>query len=414
MIMAEAPHILLVPHRFLPARGGVQTVFACAARALGARGVTATVLTTTGTSTGSLGWPGQAMLTPGDATVEGVHVVRLALRYPGRLHRTIRRAARRLLPESSAWPLRVKEMGPDIPDLASTVERLAPDLVVGAGIPFRHVFELRRITARLRIPYALLPCHHAAEPGVLDTRFGRDLVRSADALLALTQMEATTIASWGVAPERITVLPLGGDFADEPAVDAAAPAAAVLPRGPYALVLGRISPQKNVPLALLAFARVAGEFPDLKLVLAGGSTPWSKKELPGLVRTTCGAAADRVVVIPDFAPEAKRRLIEGAVALVHPSHEESFGIVFLEAWSCGRPVIGIRAGVIPEIVHDGETGLLVPRDDDAALAAALSRLAREPGTAQAMGLRGRERLRATRGWDGAAEVLCSLAGSPSE
>jgi len=72
-----------------------------------------------------------------------------------------------------------------------------------------------------------------------------------------------------------------------------------------------------------------------------------------------------------------------------PSQDDSFGIVLLEAWLHGRPVVGARAGGIPEVITDGQTGLLVPFGDAAALVDAISWLLDHPAEAAEMGAAGR-------------------------
>jgi glycosyltransferase involved in cell wall biosynthesis len=390
-------HVVLAPHRFLPARGGVQTVFACAARALARRGTRATVVTSNGTSTGSLGWPGSPLLPGGAARVADVDVVRLAIRHPSAVARTLRHWRRRLASGAEEWRQRSLQMGPDLPGLDRTIAELAPDVVVAAGVPFRHVFDLREIARRRRVPFALMPCLHADEPGAFATAFGRDLAKGADFVLALTPFEADAVAAWGVDRARVSVLPLGPDFPAESAPDASP---LVPPGAPYFLCLGRLTPQKNVPLVLAAFERVAAATSGVRLVVAGGSTDWSEANL---------RASERIVVAPDFDDAFKRPLLAGAAALVNPSHEESFGIVFAEAWAVARPVVGIRAGAVATIVEDGVTGLLAERGSAASLAEAMARILRDPAAAEAMGRRGAARIASSRGWDGAAETIEGLA-----
>jgi glycosyltransferase involved in cell wall biosynthesis len=77
---------------------------------------------------------------------------------------------------------------------------------------------------------------------------------------------------------------------------------------------------------------------------------------------------------------------------VHPSRWEGFGLVFLEAMAAGVPIIATRTSAIPEIVEDGETGLLVPVDDEDALSDALSLLLADPPLRKQMGMAGRRRL----------------------
>jgi glycosyltransferase involved in cell wall biosynthesis len=80
--------------------------------------------------------------------------------------------------------------------------------------------------------------------------------------------------------------------------------------------------------------------------------------------------------------------------VVLPSLAESFGFAALEGMALGRPVVASRAGGLPEVVADGETGLLVDVGDAPGLARALTALLRDPERAAQMGGRGRERARA--------------------
>ena len=75
-----------------------------------------------------------------------------------------------------------------------------------------------------------------------------------------------------------------------------------------------------------------------------------------------------------------------AELLVHPARWEGFGLALLEAMLAGKPVVATRVSSIPEIVVDGETGLLVPPDDPDALAAAILGVLRDPGRLGEAGL----------------------------
>ena len=77
--------------------------------------------------------------------------------------------------------------------------------------------------------------------------------------------------------------------------------------------------------------------------------------------------------------------------LLAPSRYESFGLVFVEAMAFAKPVIGCAAGGVPEVVADGENGLLVPPDDPAVLADAIERLVADESLRNRLGLRSRER-----------------------
>jgi glycosyltransferase involved in cell wall biosynthesis len=92
--------------------------------------------------------------------------------------------------------------------------------------------------------------------------------------------------------------------------------------------------------------------------------------------------------VPDVAAVLRR-----ADALVHAARWEGFGLAVLEAMLCSLPVVATRVSSVPEIVVDGETGLLVPVDDDRALHEALGRVLGDAGLRSRLGAAGRERAR---------------------
>src|SRR5690606_33630777 len=82
-----------------------------------------------------------------------------------------------------------------------------------------------------------------------------------------------------------------------------------------------------------------------------------------------------------------------------PSCTDSFGIVYLEAWANGVPVIGARAGGVPAVIADGRDGCLVNFGDVAGLAEAIARLLDVPALRREMGQRGQDKVRREMTWD---------------
>jgi alpha-maltose-1-phosphate synthase len=215
-----------------------------------------------------------------------------------------------------------------------------------------------------------------------------------------------------VTPERVVVIRNGIDSAEY----APDPGTAVLdrygvdPARPAVIFVGRITRQKGVPVLLRAAASLA---PGAQLVLLAGQpdTPELAGEVTGLV-TSLQQTRSGVVWIPEMLPKREViQLLSHAAVFVCPSLYEPLGIVNLEAMACGTAVVGTRVGGIPEVVVDGETGLLVPPDDPAALAAALNALLLDPARAAAMGAAGRKRAVAEFGWDAIAAQTAELYSS---
>jgi starch synthase len=172
--------------------------------------------------------------------------------------------------------------------------------------------------------------------------------------------------------------------------------------------VGRITRQKGVPVLLRAAAHLD---PDVQLVLCAGApdTPEIAEETEKAV-ADLAAARGGVVWVRRMLPTAEvRQLLSAATVFVCPSVYEPLGIVNLEAMACGTAVVASDVGGIPEVVADGETGLLVHYDEHdtdafrAELAAAVNRVLADPARAAAMGAAGRERAVRDFTWDAAAQ-----------
>jgi glycosyltransferase involved in cell wall biosynthesis len=101
---------------------------------------------------------------------------------------------------------------------------------------------------------------------------------------------------------------------------------------------------------------------------------------------------EHVRVLGVVSEETKHRLLAVCDLLALPSQVDTFGIVFLEAWLHHKPVIGARAGGIPDVITHEENGLLVPFGDAEALAAAIRRLLDNPHWAAQLGESGHQSL----------------------
>ena len=127
------------------------------------------------------------------------------------------------------------------------------------------------------------------------------------------------------------------------------------------------------------------------------------------------AERDGVFVVNEMLPrESVRQVLSHALAFVCPSVYEPLGIVNLEAMACETAVVASAVGGIPEVVVDGETGLLVdytPEDVvgfEAAIADRINRLVHDPSLAAQMGRAGRERAVTTFEWSAIADETVSL------
>ncbi|MCW2540501.1 MAG: glycogen synthase [Frankiales bacterium] len=174
------------------------------------------------------------------------------------------------------------------------------------------------------------------------------------------------------------------------------------PDRPIVLFVGRITRQKGVAHLVAAAAAFDS---DAQLALCAGApdTPELAAEIAEAV-SRLQAAREGVVWIQQMLPRPQiMQLLTAADVFICPSIYEPQGIVNLEAMACETAVVASRVGGIPDVVLDGETGLLVdyatdPHEFEAGLAEAVNTLLADPARATAMGLAGRARAVTEYGW----------------
>jgi len=220
-------------------------------------------------------------------------------------------------------------------------------------------------------------------------------LRRAAAVVAQTPRELRFLRSCGVDEARLHLVGAGVDPATVTGGDGAAFRARHRIDGPIVACIGAMAHDKGTPHVVAALQRLWREGSDATLVLAGPALAHFTRFHAGLPE----ADRARCRLLGFIDEEEKRDLLAAATVFALPSRTDSFGIVYLEAWCCGLPVIGAHAGGVPDVIADGEDGLLVPFGDVPALATALRTLLADPTLARTFGARGREKVLAGLTWD---------------
>jgi colanic acid/amylovoran biosynthesis glycosyltransferase len=219
-------------------------------------------------------------------------------------------------------------------------------------------------TVRRGWPY-VLSVHGTDVTGFVNEHpdYYAEVIDAVDAVIVPSQFLAGRAAAVGFDSRAISVIPSGVDtsfFTPTP-----------LPDGPPIVAfVGRLVEVKGIDVLLRAWPSILSQVPDATLAVLGYG------ELDYLLETT---DASVTYMRPDSTRrhEQVRDLLRRASVVVTPSRTASNGaresllLVNLEAAACGRPVVSTAYGGIPEFVDDGVTGLLVPENDDEALAAAI-------------------------------------------
>ncbi len=241
----------------------------------------------------------------------------------------------------------------------------------------------------------------------------RRILADADQVICVGRSEMEK-ARPALGHDRVAYLPNGVDTAKFATGDGAAfRRRHAIPDSAFVVLnLGRIDPQKNQLRLLEAFALWRATEPRAFLVLIGPETQpeyaarlrtfIADHQLGGCVRLLPGLRNDDPELVNAY---------HACDLFVLPSRHEPFGIVVLEAWSAGRPVLVNRVGGLQALVRQGETGCFIPPDAEATaadLAAELARLAAAPALRQALGAAGRAEARAHYDWSRVAGRLEEL------
>jgi glycogen synthase len=247
---------------------------------------------------------------------------------------------------------------------------------------------------------------------------------NANAVIAVSKgTRADVLRVSQAAPERVHVIYNGIDTALYRPVSetSALERYGIDPRRPIVLFVGRVTRQKGIVYLVRAIPAID---PGAQIVLCAGAadTPEIAVEMQDAVEVARRAHAD-VIWIEEMLPrEQTIQLYSHATVFCCPSIYEPFGIINLEAMACGAPVVASAVGGIPEVVVDGETGVLVPLEQQtdspfepldparfsADLASAVNRVLGDAALRERLIRAGRERVEREFAWSAIARQTADL------
>jgi glycosyltransferase involved in cell wall biosynthesis len=221
-----------------------------------------------------------------------------------------------------------------------------------------------------------------------------------DAVIAVSEAQLPLLRRLGYRSDAIRIVPNGVEVTvvTRPPREVRE-ALGIGPSELLALLVATLRPEKRGELFAAAVRRAHAADPRVRGVIAGGGSEFER------VRAFAGDDGVVQVLGPrDDVPD----LMGAADVVCLVSDAEGVPMVLLEAMAVGRPVVATRVGGVSEAVEPEETGLLVPPKDEAALAAALLRLAANPGLRRRLGENGRQRHRECFGIDRMVEEYAQV------
>ena len=257
--------------------------------------------------------------------------------------------------------------------------------------PFFYGVLGARLSARARCLFTEHGRHHPDVRKPKRVAANAVLARLCDEVVAVSEFtRRALIENDGFPSEKVRVLYNGVHLSDPGVGPDRATVRAALGLQPTDRVVGlcaRLSPEKNVPLLVEAFASLRAAVPEARLVIAGDGP--ARPEIEASVRRL-GLEAD--VALLGFRDDVPA-LMRAFDVFCLPSLTEGTSITLLEAMNAACPAVVTRVGGNPEIVVDGVTGDCVPSGDATALAAALTAMLQDGDRARRMGAAGRARVK---------------------
>jgi len=254
---------------------------------------------------------------------------------------------------------------------------------------YRSVHFGRMVSRWTKVP---LVCH--VRELITPKKMRQYRLRASDALIAVSGAVAHALIGGGMPADRVTTIrsgiPLIGTLREGEG-QAVRDGLGILQDDPVVGIVAHVLPHKGFDDLVRALALIQKKHPRVRCLVVG-EAPRKRylRELLDLAERL--SVRDRLVLV-GFQDEVAP-LLNAMDLFILPSHTEGLPITILEAMAAGRPVVATSVGGIPEVVRDGETGILIHSRDPEGLAEAVIRLLEAPRLARAMGEEGRKRVEA--------------------
>lgn len=325
--------------------------------------------------------------------INGVRVRRVKTRWQitSSMH-LLRKIAGDFLPDRFRNVTSLLSAGPYLSDLEKEVKSERYEVIHVTAFPFALVWLVWKACKAIGRPFACTPLIHFEDPSHKNPLLWKTL-KDADAVIACSNYEKEGIIKMGIHPSKIHLIPMGinlDEWKDSGGGERFRRKYGL--RGKrIILFVGTKSYNKGALHLLQAMKGIREEVKDLVFVSLGSPTKdWIKK------RGTLSEGS--LLDLGYVSEEEKRDAFDACDLFVMPSRYDSFGIVYLEAWRCGKPVIGAKVGAIPEVIEEGEDGLLVEFGHVEQLISKTLYLLKNPDLCKRMGETGKRKVAEKYNW----------------
>lgn len=403
-------NILLVTHIFPPAIDGGSRVIAKIGEYLNIKGHQITVLTTNCQSTDDFVNPKSKIIKDSKKINHFSSIYRLPV------YKTFRRPLKLLeiifsklffLKKNNLFlsTLRLGQKGPlfKLIPFIKTIYKLKNqkiDLIIAGPLPTTTVLYASFLKKLFNTRLLVNASFHQTDKDFLNQLLINTLQQS-DLIWSLTQYEKNYfINDLKIDPKKII---LAGNGVDPSLI--VKDNAVKFPQNPNLLFIGSLSQHKRVELLINSFSKLFKKFPHLTLTIAGQKTLYYPK-INSFVNTLPKDISSKIIFKFNFSQSELNKLIDNCSILILPSIQESFGLVLIESWSRGKPVITSNIPSLSEMINKTKGGLIFNTDSLKSLENKINKLLNNSKLCQELGKNGLEYVKNNYTWTQVTNKLC--------
>jgi glycosyltransferase involved in cell wall biosynthesis len=307
---------------------------------------------------------------------------------------------------NNTW-LQLRSIGPWSSSLKKAIDNTNADVIVASSSGYLFMqYPLYRHTLKNPKPFVYQGAIHFAtneNHQVISTNT-LNAIKASEYYLANTQFEKDRLVQLGVDENMIVITGVATN------VDFFANGNRQLYRSKLEIqddeivvgYVGRIEKTKSVDVLIQAFLLAKTTNKKLKLIIAGFETSYVQ-QLQQIITDEASLNKNDIIFIHDLKEEDKAHLFHAFDVFVLPSVNESFGIVFLEAWACKKPVIGTAIGAIKSVITNGVDGLLMEPENKESLVEKILELAQNEQMRLQLGINGYQKTITHYTWEAVTE-----------
>ena len=291
------------------------------------------------------------------------------------------------------FPLASNYPGPFLPQLWNDLvcNPIEYDLIFVTAYPYDHILPAYVAAKKWKIPIVIMPLLHQEFPELYLSSMKLTMLDNADGIFVLSESEKTTLTNYAIDPSKISVLPIPISVDEWEGIDSSKfrQKISLKPEQKIILFTGSKAYVKGIIHLIEALRILWKKRDDVFLVIIGPTT----KEYEDYISKIPSSMQKNIIDLGAVDDKTKKEVFSSCDILAVPSKSESFGMVYLEAWLCKKPVIGCDIIPISEIIQNKKNGLLVKFGDVNELNNAITYLIENPNICNYYGVEGNAKIR---------------------